>query len=198
MRRRRIQVALVLIALAGGSCGGTSDRKGASEGQASKHVPDRAKGSQSARAADPSSKTVPGPRGPGSRRIVTPSGAVVLTAPTPRHARLAPARRCEMVGNKVIAPPRPGLTAKRTGRTVVVTVRFAGVSPSCRAVQLRVTLDRNADATPGVGRTRALRGPSMTLRLPEPAHFTPDVVSASGISRRGVPGSSATIRLPEK
>jgi hypothetical protein len=141
----------------------------------------------------------------GSRTTTLPSGAVVVTPPLPTRSKAEAQPGCRVVhddnGSKVVLPPTPGVRAQRTeDGSVLATVTYRRFSKRCRPVQLRLTLDVNDDALPGISRTYRFRTKKhQRVRLTIPRYFegTPDVVAASAVDRRGIGGDSVKVLITE-
>lgn len=156
------------------------------------------------RGSDAGARGQPGPRGPGSRRIVAPTGVVVVTPPPPRAAAQISELTCgeERViasgkEKRLLAPPAPGISARRLdARTVLVRWSFRRLPGRCMPIRLRLRVDVSGDILPGreiVARVRSKTGRARLFVPPDLARV--DAVHASALAADGAQSNTVSVAI---
>jgi len=211
--RRAVCVASIVAALFAAACGGDEEvppraERGSEPGSPTDGRPSAEPRSESGKAngerrISPSSDSHPGGS---AKTVTTESGAVVVTPPRPTKSEVAPGGGCVLEQRGIGAqrrtvwlPPRPGFQATRTREGVLLSYKFRGATERCAPSRLQVTFDVNDDPLPGRSTYLRVNGREGRLRLDLPDDLEgADVVRVSALTKRGVPGQSASAIIASK
>jgi hypothetical protein len=129
------------------------------------------------------------------RTTTLPNGTIVIQPLPPTNTAVPPGKGCASAtidrdGAKgvVKVPPRPGLSARASGRVVHVRYDTGAALPRCAPDFMSILVDDNDDPRPPVARRfflRAGRAQSLTIRLPAYFAGAPNVVRATTGTRDG-------------
>jgi hypothetical protein len=203
---RRFLGAVIALALVSG-CGSEDGKKRGDADQASEPS------SRTSKPRDPSGRPSPGggadqrrsERGTRGRQAVpTGAGSAYRLPPPPRRSVTEPGRKCvhtrgpqPPAGRRVVAPPAPGLSAKRAGPTrILVTYRFARLPRSCAPARLKLSVDVSDDTLPGSATSVRVRRRQGSIRLPIPRDLRrADVVRATAYTKRFAQSEAAAVLI---
>lgn len=143
----------------------------------------------------PETETIP-------REVTTlPNGTVVYAPPAPSAFQVEPSASCERIplanGPPYVAPPRPGLSARRADqRTVEVSWRFRSLPADCRPVRVELKLRGSpGEVSPYQKEVRVAgtRG-TTSFRLDE-RYSEPVTAQAGAESEAGFHSSNSKVRI---
>jgi hypothetical protein len=186
-------LAVLLVAIASVGCADDSPDKEPGAGQAT-HASQQG-GAQPSTRSDNSH----------ARTTTLPNGTIVIQPPPPTKTAVPPGKDCgsatiDRDGAEVVVkvPPRPGLSARASGRVVHVRYDTGAAPPQCTPDFMSVLVDDNDDPRPPVARRFSLgaRGAqSLTIRLPAYFEGEPNVVRATTGMRDGRVSPTARARI---
>jgi hypothetical protein len=134
--------------------------------------------------------------------ITTADGSVWRVPPVPGASTAPPSSGCERHASEAdptppLAPPAPGVSAKRTSASrVVVHYGFRRIDPRCRPVALLLTLDVSADGLPGSGDGYPIDGRVGTVIVHVPRFLSDaDILSVTALTEDRVTSLASRVRL---